>query len=192
MGAPAVSYALPSLAILTAFMGRCAKSPRTVKTLLIRMETCIARTARLGCAACEALQAAWGTTLRAAGSEQQTPAKLPPCAQAANEKAMREHTMLMERTQKLSRELQEQIANNTRLLAESQAKAGCTLAHVPCKTPRLSQCWRYVTASASSQHTAVHPHAAGLHQSCRQQSPHIPSEPWTFIAGGEGRQRGCS
>jgi hypothetical protein len=43
--------------------------------------------------------------------------------QAANERAMREHTMLVERTQKMSRELQEQIGANTRLLAENGAKA---------------------------------------------------------------------
>lgn len=43
--------------------------------------------------------------------------------------------MLVERTQKMSRELQEQIANNTRLLAENQAKVG--LLH----TALCSLCW---------------------------------------------------
>ena len=37
---------------------------------------------------------------------------------------MREHAMLVERTQKMSRELQEQISTNTRLLAENSSKVG--------------------------------------------------------------------
>lgn len=45
------------------------------------------------------------------------------CPQNASERALREHTALVERNQRINMELQEQIAANTHLLAENGQKA---------------------------------------------------------------------
>lgn len=80
--------------------------------------------------------------------------------QAANEKAAKEHTLLQERNHKLSRELQEQIAHNTRLLGENNAKVGAF---------QTLSCSTMVPAAGTTELGGMHSAVAGVLQWCKMQ-----------------------